>query len=198
MAGFGQGWALTSPIDRVHHSTARRYATAARLGRRRPGRLVAAGQLGSYLLSAAAARRMLERSAGAQTRAKRDRSTRRSTCCGRVRRLRGGSSDGLDVPPSTRRPYGGQATGGFPSAFAKAMARAGAPSFPPHEPNSLSVLAMSVEYLRQRGGDVWLKYGGGVGAEGQRPWAQLPANGSSREPQAVPRELQATTALFCF
>ena len=197
MAGFGQGWALTSPIDRVHHSTARRYATAARLGRRRPGRLVAAGQLGSYLLSAAAARRMLERSAGAQTRAKRDRSTRRSTCCGRVRRMRGRSSRGLDVPPSTRRPYcEAKLPGGFHRGFAKAMARAGAPGFSPHESDSLSVPAMSVEYLRQRGGDVWL--GDGVGAEGQRPWAQLPANSPSREPQAVPRGLQATTALFCF
>ena len=82
------------------------------------------------------------------------------------------------------------------SGPAKGKARAGAPGFPPHEPNSLSVLAMSVEYLRQRGGGVWL--GDGVGAEGQRAWAQLPANGSSREPQAVPRELQATTALFRF
>ena len=84
----------------------------------------------------------------------------------------------------------------FPTGPAKGKARPGALGFPPHEPNSLSVLAMSVEYLRQRGGDVWL--GDGVGAEGQRPWAQLPANGSSREPQAVPRELQATTALFRF
>ena len=84
----------------------------------------------------------------------------------------------------------------FLSRLLRAMARAGAPGFPPHESSSLSVLAMSVEYLRQRGGGVWL--GDGVGAEGQRPWAQLPANGSSREPQAVPRELQATTALFRF
>ena len=115
--------------------------------------LVAAGQLGSYLLSAAAARRMLERSAGAQTRAKRDRSTRRSTCCGRVCRIQCARSVGLDVPPSTRRPYGGQATGGFPSAFAKAMARAGAPGFPPHESNSFSVPVMSLEDLRRSKGE---------------------------------------------
>ena len=45
----------------------------------------------------------------------------------------------------------------FPTRQMTLKAWGRAPGLPPHEPHSFSVPAMSVEYLRQRGGDIWLR-----------------------------------------